>query len=402
MVRALFNSRIFTTSLTIFAMLFGAGNLIYPPKIGVDACGHIAIGFIGFALTGVLLPMLGILAIVAFEGDCETFFGRLGRIPGGILVFICMMALGPLYVLPRIMSLAYKMLNGFLPTLSFLPFGQSSMSIVFPFLFALIAFFATYRLGRVLDLLGRILSPLKVLGIAFLLLAGIWFSGGIISCEIDTKKFFMEAFVEGYGTLDLIGGIFFGSIIVRLLSRYARAHEQIDLFRAMTITGISGVVAGTLLGLVYFGMIYLGSAYGSDLHAIAEGDVLPVIVERIIGTQGLLLIGLIIFLAGLTTLVSLTVVVGEYLQRLSGKKLGYSTAVALVLFLSALIASCGLTAILTQAWPFIIALYPLVIVLTVCNLLYKFFGFTFVKLPVMLTAVLSAVQLLSQFGITFW
>lgn len=377
-----FSTRVFTTSLAIFAMLFGAGNLIFPLRIGVQSGGHFLTGFLGFALTGIILPVMGLLAIVAYRGSYEEFFRPLGRIFGPLFIFCCMMVIGPFIVMPRIMALSYEMLSSVLPMMPI---------IVFTALFALIVFLATYRLNKVLDVIGKYLSPIKVASLGLIIGVGVITASKLVVLDINRMSFFLASLADGYLTLDLLGTIFFGSIIVRLLSEYGRKEEHIDLKKAMVITAFSGLFAGLLLGLVYLGMVYLGAAYGEGLEALNEGQIFSAIALRILGVHGAILIAAVVFIAGLTTIASLTVVVGEYLHRLFPRVFTYSKAIAVVLLISAFIANCGLGAILGYSKPFILFFYPLIVVVTLCNLISKIFGVTFVKIPVLLTAILYSI-----------
>lgn len=380
MTGALF-SRIFTTSLTIFAMMFGAGNLIFPTRLGVESCGHVWSGFFGFSLTGILLPLLGLMAIVSFSGDYEAFFARLGRVPGKIFVFTCMMIIGPFIVMPRIVSLAYVLL---------LPLFPCTPLWVFSIFFVASAFLIAYRMNKVLDLIGKFLSPIKVLSLIFIVLLGLFGATKMMYAPIDVWAFFRHSMADGYQTLDLLASIFFGAIVVRLLSQYSNRSEHMTLKRAVSITAGSGIIAGGLLGLIYLGMIYLGAFYGDGLLGLNEGEIFRQVVLRTSGCYGALLIGLVVFVAGLTTVVSLSTVLGDYVQQVSHKKISYTSAVALVLLTCALMASLGLTNILVYSKPLIMFFYPLIIVTTVCNLLYKGLGFAWIKFPVFVTALLSA------------
>ncbi|HBY05368.1 MAG: hypothetical protein UV38_C0003G0155 [candidate division TM6 bacterium GW2011_GWE2_42_60] len=374
-------TRILTTSLAIFAMLFGAGNLIFPLRIGVQSGGHVFIGFFGFALTGILLPVLGLMAIVTFQGNYEAFFGRLGKWLGGISIFLSMMILGPLIAMPRIMSLSYEMLKAFLPGVPL---------YVFTAFFAFLAFLTTYRMSRLLDIIGKYLSPAKVISIVTVIVAGLVTSHYAGTQPIDKGTFFWESLIRGYGTLDLIGAIFFGSIVVRLLAEYSGKSEAIDIQKAVKITGTSGLFAGLLLGIVYLGITCLGAFHGSGLAHLNEGEIFSTIAYTILGNLGAAIIGLVVFLAGLTTMVSITAVVGEYITRISRQKVSYSVAVGSVLTLCAIVASSGLSALIAYTTPFINFFYPTIITLTVCNILYKVYGFSWVKIPVVLTALFSA------------
>lgn len=374
-------TRILTTSLAIFAMLFGAGNLIFPLRIGVQSGGHVFVGFFGFALTGILLPVLGLMAIVSFQGNYEAFFGRLGKWLGGISIFLSMMIIGPFIAMPRIMSLSYEMLKAFLPGVPL---------FVFTAFFALLAFLMTYRLSRLLDIIGKYLSPAKVLSIVTVIIAGLVVSNYTGTQAIDKGLFFWESLIRGYGTLDLIGAIFFGSIVVRLLAEYTGKAESIDLTKAVKITGTSGFFAGLLLGMVYLGITCLGAFHGQELAHLNDGEIFSTIAYTILGNLGAAIIGLVVFLAGLTTLVSITAVVGEYITRISHKKISYQVAVGSVLTVCAIVASSGLGALIVYTTPFINFFYPSIITLTVCNILYKIYGFNWVKIPVILTALISA------------
>lgn len=377
-----YGSRIITTSLAIFAMLFGAGNLIFPVRIGVQSGGNIFSGFFGFALTGIGLPVLGLMAIVTFQGSYEEFFGRLGKWLGGFLIFCCMMVVGPFIAMPRIMGLSYEMLSPFLP--------QAPIAVYMTF-FALIAFVTTYRMSRLLDIIGKYLSPVKVLSLLSIVAIGLLATHHSEYFPIDRWCFFWKSLGVGYQTLDLIGAIFFGSIVVRLLTHYG-GDGKLDMKQAVAITAASGVFAGILLGAVYLGMTCLGAFHGGGLFYEGNaGKVFSIVVVRVLGTYGAAIIGLIVFIAGLTTLVSLSAVVADYVHRdVSKRKLSYPVCVALVLAICAAVASLGLKELMEQSEPFIMFLYPLIIVLVVCNLLYKLVGFTWVKVPVIVMAVISA------------
>ncbi len=374
-------NRVLTTSLAIFAMLFGAGNLIFPLRIGIQSGGHVFTGFFGFALTGILLPVLGLMAIVSFQGDYLTFFGRLGKWSSNLIIFCCMMILGPFIAMPRIMALSYEMLKPFLPSMPL---------VFFTSLFALIAFLITYRLNRLLDIIGKYLSPIKVVSIVSIIIAGLVTAQHSQLQPIDHLALFWNSLIKGYGTLDLIGAIFFGSIVVQLLSQYSSRAEHINLSKAVKITAIAGLFAGLLLGAVYLGITCLGAFHSDGITTLNEGEIFSKIASRILGTWGAGIIGLIVFLAGLTTLVSISAVVGEYVQIVSHQHISYAWSVAIVLSSCALVASSGLGSLLTYSEPFINFFYPLIITITVCNLLYKLYGFKWIKLPVGITALISA------------
>ncbi len=370
-------SRIFTTSLAIFAMLFGAGNLMLPLKVGMLSGQNNFSGLMGFTATGVLLPLLGLLSIISFQGDYRAFFGRIGRLPGLILTFLCMMIIGPLIVMPRIVTLSYEMLQPFLPAM---PVG------VFAALFLALAFGATYKPSRLLTIIGRILSPLKITSLLIIILAGLIKKTSGAAVSLTASQALTKGIEYGYQTLDLLGAIFFGSIIVSLLQQDTQKVEASTFKETILTAGASSVIAALLLGLVYAGMSYLGVFYGHGLDALNEGQLFSAISFRILATYGAALIGFTVFLACFTTTVALTAVVGEYVHNdILQKKISYPLTI-LTLLGVCMIPSCfGLAAILSTSKPFIFALYPVIVAVAVCNSLYKLFGFRWIKVPVGLT-----------------
>ena len=378
-----FFTRVLTIGLTIFAMLFGAGNLIFPPKLGIEMGQYTWLGFLGFFLSAVVLPMIGLLAIVSFEGDYREFFGRLKYPLGDIFIFLCMLIVGPILTMPRIVMTSYAMMYDFLPF------------FVTPTLFALgfsaLAFLVTYRPSKLLDIVGKFLSPLKITSIVILISAGLFYGIAPEPVATDPTTLFWDAFTAGYATLDILGAIFFGAIIVHLLTKYVSTDERLSIKEAMKITAFAAIFAGFLLGTVYLGMLLLGAYHGHGLDALDQGAILRIIALRVLGTMGGFFIAGTVFLACFTTIVSLSAVVGEYVYDIIDKRLTYAQAVGSVLLVCTFIASAGLKNILSYSMPFIMFFYPLIVVIVFCNLAYKLFDFKPITGPVIIMAVILIV-----------
>ena len=137
------SSYIITVGLAIFSMFFGAGNLVFPLKVGLESGCHTGFGMAGFILTAVCLPLLGLIAMILFDGNYDAFFERLGKNIGKVILFMCMVVIGPLLAIPRIVTLSHTMIAPFIP----IPFLQSTnpqSSFVFALLFLGVTFVATY------------------------------------------------------------------------------------------------------------------------------------------------------------------------------------------------------------------------------------------------------------------
>jgi LIVCS family branched-chain amino acid:cation transporter len=260
------------------------------------------------------------------------------------------------------------------------------------FFFALV-FLVTYQPSRLLQIIGKVLSPLKVISIISIVLLGV-FSGLTPSViQVSASEIFFTGFNRGYETLDLLGAIFFGSIIVTLLTQYVPEGRRLSTKEAVTVAGYSSVFAAILLAGVYAGMTYLGAFHGHGLDHLNEGQIFSAISFRVLGNYGAALIGCTVFLACFTTTVSVTAVVADYIKRtLSRNTLPYAASVAVVLILATLTASFGLGPIITYSKPFILFFYPIFIVITFCNILYTLFDFPYIKLPVAVTAVALLVK----------
>lgn len=382
-------SRVFTTSLTIFAMLFGAGNLMFPLRVGMEGGTEAIYGLLGFLATGVVLPLIGLLAIVGFNGDYRAFFYRLGTIPGFLAIFFCMLVIGPVIVMPRIVALSYEMLAPFMP---------SVVSVgLFSVIFLSLVYLATYRPGKLLTIIGTILSPLKVATLATIMTIGFLVPGSVSAPAASISELFIAGGYYGYQTLDLFATIFFGSIIVSLLTRYTDGGRS-SLRDAVKIAAISGIFAAILLALIYGGMTMLGAYHGEGLEQLNEGAIFSAVTRRVLGHYGGALIAATIFLACFTTTVSLSAVLTEYVrQDLMGNRISYQNALLLVLVLTGIIARNGLGLILSVSGPIIFASYPVLITITFCNSLYVLGLMRTIKIPVAFVLCMVVARLVFGF-----
>lgn len=188
-------SYIITVALAIFSMFFGAGNLLYPLKVGMHAGSHLFFGMLGFIITAVCLPLAGLVAMILFDGNYEMFFGRLGKKVGNFIIFICMLVIGPIIAIPRIVTLSHTMTAPFLPDVLQVVTPQSSL--LFALIFLGITFLTTYRENRIVDLLGHVISPLLVISLAIIIIKGIMIAEVPIVTPVDAWQAFTINFIRG-------------------------------------------------------------------------------------------------------------------------------------------------------------------------------------------------------------
>lgn len=386
------SKHLLTAGLAIFSMFFGAGNLIYPLITGITAGQHTWIGMVGFLLTAAILPLLGLVSMIFFDGDYDTFFGRLGYIPGKIIIFICMMIIGPIIAIPRIISLSEIMIQPFIPWLGSHTYYES---FVFAVVFLTITFLATCRESKIIAVLGNIISPILLSCLAVIVIKGLYEGikyNDIIAATTDNKLLiFTENFIRGYETLDLLGAIFFASIFISLLKIQAQSSSNAKVLSKMGLK--AGLIGISLLCVVYIGMSTLSVYHGHGLEMLDAGQLFREISLRILGAHGTFIIALAVLLACLSTAIALSAVVAAYIEHeIMCNTLTYVQSLVLTLLACLPLSIFGLEKVLAlTGGPIVYIGYPIIISLTLCNLAYKMMGFTFVKIPVALTGIIATI-----------
>lgn len=383
-------SYIIPTGLAIFAMLFGAGNLIYPLKAGLEAGDKTFVGMLGFLLTAVCIPVAGLVGVILFDGDYTKFFNRLGRTTGKIFIFLCMIILGPGLVIPRIVTLSHVMTAPFFP----LPFLQEitlASSFIFALIFLGVSFLLTYRENKIMDVIGKFISPALLISLTIIIVKGIFSAKTATATGLATVDVLKTNIVRGYETLDLLGTIFFGSIILHILKETLSKDIAENKNRLALISLQAGFIGTMLLGVVYLGMSFLGAYHG---HELGGDTIFREIAFRVLGTGGAAVIAVAVLMACFSTSIALGAVIGEYLQfTIFNNKVRFVSSLALGLIACVPLSTFGLKTVLTlTAGPITYIGYPVLIVLTFCNIGYKLFGFKPVKLPVALTFVAALVS----------
>lgn len=380
-----FDSKIIiTTGLAIFSMFFGAGNLMFPIMVGLTSADKNIIGIAGFMITAVILPTLGLTAMILFDGDYEKFFGRLGKSTGNILIFLAMLVIGPMIAMPRIVTLSYIMMEPFLFHIS-LP--------LFSALFLGLTFLATVKESKIVDILGYVISPALLISLLIIIIKG-FITGNYTN--VNTQSIFEILWSNikyGYQTLDLLGGIFFASIVLTVLQKdFTEKGQNFDKKKLAIISLKSGAIGAFLLGLIYLGLSYLGAYFGEGLGNVNEGELFSAISFRVLGNSGAFIISTAVLMACFSTIIALAAVVAEYLQNYIFKgKISYIATLLITLIATFITSNFGLGAILKFSLPIIEIGYPIFITITLCNLAYKLFDFKPIKTPVLITLLISLI-----------
>lgn len=344
-------SDVIWVGLALFAMFFGAGNLIFPPYMGFMAGFSWRMALVGFLITGIGMPLLGIMASARAGGRVEKLAGRVSPWFGQLLSIVIILSIGPLLAIPRTAATTFEM--GVRPNI---PGATAAMSSVV--YFGLTLFFALNR-KKVVDKIGKLLTPFLLGTLALIILKGVFSPLGE-SAGSRLAGAFGRGFREGYQTMDALASVVFAEIIIAALifKGYAKVADQVRM------TSLAGIIAATGLGLVYGGLMYLGAYSTTVFPVTTERTTLLIgIAQGLLGNGGKVALGLAVSLACLTTSIGLTATVGDYFSILSRGKLPYKGICLATCLFSAVFATVGVTTIVRVAFPLLVTVYPIVIVL---------------------------------------
>lgn len=377
-------------SLAMFALLFGAGNVIYPILVGVSSAGgNLFIGLFSFCITAVAIPIIGIIAIVLFGGDYKEFFYRIGAVPGSMFIALCMLILGPLLATPRIIAISHLTVNVLIPMASYL---------YVPF-FLSIVFLCSFRERYILSLLSTIITPLLIMFLIVVAAQALWYGEGpVVDSAKDWWEIFFRNIHRGYETLDLIAAIFFSSTILVILQRSMGIPTRKSHYKDVVKVGLkAGALTMTLLGFSY-GMLSIVGLYRS--HAISNESELHILQKALYLEYSKPFMVIIVLLACLSTAIGYAVVISTYIQKeIFNNKISYATCLACFLILCVPLSFFGDTVMALARGPVVYIFYPVLLVLSCLNCAYKLYGVQMVKLP---TAVAALLSIVLYIGYTYW
>ena len=344
----------------LFGLFFGAGNLIFPVHMGQEAGTNVFLANLGFLVTGIGLPFLGVIAIGSSQSSgVFELSSRINRRYAYIFTILLYLVIGPFFALPRLATTSFEIgLSSVIPT------GFSALSLA---VFSLVFFFAAWWLSRkpskLLDYVGKFLNPLFLilLGI-LLLLAFIHPMGSVADAPVQstyTENPFFKGFLEGYNTLDALASLAFGIIIVSTIRN--RGVKKSSTVAVDTIK--SGAISIVLMGIIYSLLSYMGTmSLGAFPMSENGGIALAQVANHYLGTFGSIILALIVILACLKTGIGLISAFSETFVELFPKQ-NYLFFATVVSTMACLFANVGLTKIIEFSTPVLMFIYPLAITL---------------------------------------
>ncbi|CAK7014596.1 MAG: Branched-chain amino acid transport system 2 carrier protein [Peptostreptococcus russellii] len=378
---------IFVFGFALFAMFFGAGNLIFPPYLGIIAGPKWFTAFAGFTFSDAGLALLAVIAIALCQGHIMELFGRIGRIPALILSFVDIMCVGPLVIIPRTGATTYEM--GITPL-----FGDNVPLLLVVVIFFVLTYLLTVRPSKVIDIVGQVLTPFLIIALSIIIIKGIISPLGQPIAQPMIENVFKKGISDGYQTMDCFVSIAVGSVLMLTLVNkgYTDPKDQVKILVK------AGLIACVGLALIYGGLTYLGATVSSmyDIN-VQQSKIIVNITESLLGGPGKSILAVAVSLACLTTAIGLTSATAEYLTMISNHKVSYSKFVLFICIFATAAATMGVTGLVKFANPILAIVYPPTIVLIFLAFVKdKIHSDLVYKLSVGVTVLVSAITVLSE------
>ncbi|QNS15805.1 branched-chain amino acid transport system II carrier protein [Mannheimia bovis] len=391
----------FIVGFMLFAIFFGAGNLIFPPKLGLDSGVDFLPSIIGFVLTGVGLPLLGIAVSGYYQGGYKEALSKNVHPYFSLLFLMAIyLTIGPFFAIPRTGATAYQM-----AVVPFIGENSTVSLLIFTLVYYLIAVWFSLNPSTVVDRIGAILTPVLLVAILALVVKAVILLGGnelpVAATKADPETPLFTGIVEGYLTMDALASITFSVIVISAIK--AKGIGGKDLIKQ---TSMAGVIAAIALAAIYISLAWIGNHYPISAETLAELNakgqnigtfILNSVATDTFGEFGRTLLGVIVTLACLTTSIGLIVTTSEYFNEVF-PKISYKVYVLIFTLISFGIANQGLDFVISKSVPVLLVLYPIAM-----TVIFLMFINIFIRLPLLAQrlplALVTIVSILSVAGV---
>lgn len=348
---------IIVVGFALFSMFFGAGNVIFPPYLGMESGPQWLLGFSAYFIADIGLALLGVFALLRV-GSSEAVTLRLGKIPAELLMCAIILCIGPMVAIPRTSATTFEM--------AIAPNIPGVSPVLFSVLFFALILALCIKESAVVDIVGKVLTPLLLVGLFAIIIKGIVTPLGEIAALPQIANAAVTGIKAGYQTMDALAALPFGIIVLQSVTAkgYDSGRKQ---FR---VVGGAAVLAGVLLLCVYMGLAYLGATVSAQYTSdIGRAQLIMALVEALMGKVGVILFGVVVGLACVTTAIALTSSAAAYFAELCRGKVSYKVFVITICVFSAVVSNLGLDRIVAVAAPVLDVIYPPTLVLIFISLL---------------------------------
>ena len=335
----------------LFAIFFGAGNLIFPPYLGVTAGENWGIATLAFLISDPLLSIIAVMVVAALGGSALNVGRRVHPLFASALAAICVLLIGPIFAVPRTGASTHEIfVQSYFPEAP-----QWITSLVF---FGIVLWI-TYKENSVMDAIGKYLTPILLVILFCIFVAAIIQPDATFS-QTDGTGLFAQGFKEGYQTMDVLGAPLLAGVVMKDITRRGYLNKK-DQFRMMF--GV-GIVAFILLALEYSTLAYSGASMSTVIDSTAQrAAMLTTIVKNLLGSWGQLAMGLAVCFACLTTAIGLTTTCGQYFEEVSKGKISYKKTILVTVAVEFIISLVGVDSLINLAVPVLTFIFPIMIAL---------------------------------------
>ena len=358
----------------LFGMFFGAGNLIFPVHMGQMAGANVWPAVIGFCVTGVGLPLLGVAALgISRSSGLFELGSRVGRPYSMFFTCLLYLTIGPFFAIPRCATTSFTVgLEQVLPQSG----NMKLYLLVFSLAFFAAALFFSLRPGKILVWVGKVLNPCFLVFLGILVVVAMCSPSTAVRSVAPEGAYavqpFFTGFLEGYNTMDALASLAFGIVVVQVIRGLGVTEP--DAVAGSTVR--AGVFSCLLMAVIYIAVTIVGVQSRGLFETSANGGIaLAQIAQHYLGGAGLLILAVTVTLACLKTSVGLITSCAETFTGLFPKGPAYRVWAILFSAASFLFANVGLNAIISYAVPVLMFLYPLAITLIALSLCGRFFRY---------------------------
>jgi LIVCS family branched-chain amino acid:cation transporter len=337
--------------LALFSMFFGSGNLIFPLMLGAKYQAYFYICALGFVITAVVLPTLGIIAMIPAHGRYDQLFDKLLAPKYSRWFFLSVLLFWiPLGSGPRCVILAHASINTYLV--------GTPVLWLFSALFLTLVYFAVINRGRLIELLGKVLTPLLLISIFCIVISSLSTSGDLDPSAFPASEVFLKSIIDGYYTQDLIAAVFFSASLVGMLNQ--RMNQKLALEK--TLRG--GLIAVALLALLYGALMAASAIHGEYLIGLSGEKLVSALAKIALGHHFGGISSIAVSLACFTTEIALVLVFAEFLVS-HLFKIPFKLALIITLVMVWLMSLLDFSALMAVIAPAMQIIYPILFILVI-------------------------------------
>lgn len=341
----------------LFAMFFGAGNLIFPPMLGYTYGDKWLLASIAFTIVGVGLTLLAVVSMAKRQGNIFTFTSLAGNKLSKAIILIIALCIGPLGAIPRTAATSFEMVQSA---------GFNINIFVFTLIFFGLSLFLALAKNSVVDTIGKFLTPLLLISLLIMIIVGVSSPiGQIKEVNLNVGKIFSDSMLEGYNTMDALAALAFTPIIVESVINKGYKNELLKKTIQASLIAVLG------LAFVYISLTFLGASVSTSINTDSRVTLLNYIAEKVLGNKGKFVLIVAIIMACFTTSIGLISSISNIFSEFTKDKVSYKFFAIIIALVSLLLSALGVESIIRLTGPFLQFVYPLAVILVIFNLIGK-------------------------------